>query len=349
MKYVFKQTIEMPARVIMSVMQLVVSLLIALLLTTNVSATTFDSMALSELSQNIDAPIQQRVAATMELGNISDQNSIIAIGRATRDDAIELRRAAIFSVEHWQPSARWDMISPLLNDAVESVRFEAALAVVSLWPLLNEGQRQVLGEQIDAYMLALPNDDAGLVQRAYLYRVRGDYEQAERVFTALFSTRSTASLNHNRANNDNFMYLEYVELLKATDRNQQAITLLEEVVQTQITQQGKASSELYFSLGLAHYREKNSGAAIANIKLAHQANEQDAQVSYTLALLTKAQEPMAAVELLSQAYQVNPQPQYLYSLCELQLQQGIDASSCLSDLRLLIPAQIVDDLMLSIK
>ncbi|WP_017220735.1 hypothetical protein [Moritella dasanensis] len=341
MKYVFKQTIEMPARVIMSVMQLVVSLLIALLLTTNVSATAFDSMALSELSQNIDAPIQQRVAATMELGNISDQNSIIAIGRATRDDAIELRRAAIFSVEHWQPSARWDMISPLLNDAVESVRFEAALAVVTLWPLLNEGQRQVLGEQIEAYMLALPNEDAALVQRAYLYRIRGDYEQAEIVFTVL--------LNRNMDHNDNRIYLEYVELLKATDRNQQAITLLEEVVQTQITQQGVANSELYFSLGLAHYREKNSSAAIANIKHAHELNNQDAQVSYTLALLIKDQEPMAAVELLSQAYQVNPQPKYLYSLCELQLQQGLDASACLRDLRLLIPEQIVDDLVLSVK
>ncbi|PKH07805.1 hypothetical protein [Moritella sp. Urea-trap-13] len=341
MKYAFKKTIEMPVRVVMAAVQLAVSLFIALLLTMNVSATEFNSVTLSEISQNKEAPIQQRVAATMELGNISDQNAIIAIGRATRDDAVELRRAAIFAVEHWQHSARWDIISPLLNDAVESVRFEAALAVVTLWPVLNEGQRQVLGEQIEAYMLALPNDDAALVQRAYLYRVRGDYEQAEIVFTVL--------LNRNMNNNHNFMYLEYVELLKATDRNQQAIILLEDVVQTQVTQQGVASSELYFSLGLAHYREKNSSAAIANIKLAHELNNQDAQVSYTLALLTKAQEPMAAVELLSQAYQVNPQPKYLYALCELQLQQGIDASTCLSDLRLLIPSQIVDDLMLSVK
>ena len=42
------------------------------------------------------------------------------------------------------------MSSSLLNDAVESVRFEAALAVVTLWPFLNEGQRQVLGEQIES-------------------------------------------------------------------------------------------------------------------------------------------------------------------------------------------------------
>jgi tetratricopeptide (TPR) repeat protein len=340
MKYAFHQITKMSARVIMAVMQLVVSLCIVLL-PMHVSATEFDSVTLSEISQNKEAPIQQRVAATMELGNISDQNAIIAIGRATRDDAIELRRAAIFSVENWQPSARWDIISPLLNDAVESVRFEAALAVVTLWPLLNEGQRQVLGEQIEAYMLALPNNDAALVQRAYLYRVRGDYEQAEIVFTVL--------LNRNMDHDDNRIYLEYVELLKVTDRNQQAITLLEEIVQTQIAQQGTASSELYFSLGLAHYREKNSGAAIANIKLAHEENDQDAQVSYTLALLTKVQEPMAAVELLSQAYQVNPQPKYLYSLCELQLQQGIDASACLRDLRLLIPEPIVDDLVLSVK
>lgn len=273
MKYVVKQIIEIPAKAIMVVIPLVVSLFIALLLTTSVRATTFDSATLSEISQSKEAPLQQRVAATMELGNISDQNAIIAIGRARRDDAVELRRAAIFAVEHWQHSARWDIISPLLNDAVESVRFEAALAVVTLWPILNEDQRQVLGEQIEAYMLALPNDDAALVQRAYLYRVRGDYEQAEIVFTA--------ALNSNIGNNDNFMYLEYVELLKSTDRNQQAITLLEDVVQTQITQQGKASSELYFSLGLAHYREKNSGAAIANIKLAHEENDQDAQVSNT--------------------------------------------------------------------
>jgi hypothetical protein len=55
---------------------------------------------------------------------------------------------------------------------------------------------------------------------------------------------------------DNRIYLEYVELLKGTDRNQQVITLLEEVVQPQITQQGVANSELYFSLSLAYYREK---------------------------------------------------------------------------------------------
>jgi hypothetical protein len=68
-----------------------------------------------------------------------------------------------------------------------------------------------------------------------------------------------------------------------------------------------------------------------------------------LVLLTKAQEPIAAIELLSQAYQVNPQPKYLYSLCGLQLQQGLDANVCLSDLRLLILEQIVDDLVLSAK
>jgi len=321
---------------VLSVFSILTVLIAVLLFTANTSASQYDSVTLSELSQNKEASIELRISATIELGNISDQNSIIAIGRATRDDLIELRLAAIRAVDSWQNRARWDIISPLLNDPIAKVRYEAALAVIQLWPLLNDGQKQVVDEQVEAYILLLPSNDEALIERAYLYRIRENYEQAEILFTLLLNREPESNAVQN------IVYLEYAELLRSTGRNQQAINLLENVVEEYQT-----SSDLFFSLGLAYYREGDMAAAISNLKRANELNSDDARVSYTLALLIKEQDPTAAIELLSQAYQVNAQPKYLYSLCNLQLEFEIDATECLESLRLVVPEQIVDELMLS--
>lgn len=315
----------------------VLSIMLVLLLTASASAAEYNSVKLAEISQNSDLPIVQRVNATIELGYVGDTNAVIAIGRATRDDVALLRLAAIQAVHNWQDVARWDMISPLLNDDVAEVRYDAALAVLRLWPSLNTGQQQVIDMQIEAYILTLPTTIDGLLEQAYLYRIRTNYQQAESVFTLLLD-REAENTEHQNA-----IYLEYVELLKSTDRNLQAITLLENVVQVQ-----PESSELYFSLGLAYYREGDLTTAIANIKTAHTLNNDDAQINYLLALLIKDAEPQVAVDLLSKAYEVNKQATYLYSLCELQLQLKQDASRCLAELGTLIPKQIVDDLVLAI-
>lgn len=314
----------------------VLIILLTMLFTASASAAQYEPAKLAEISQDKTLPIAQRVNATIELGYVGDTNAVIAIGRATRDNVVVLRLAAIQAVSNWQDVARWDMISPLLNDDVAEVRYEAALAVVTLWPNLNDGQQQVIDTQIEAYILTLPSTVTGSLERAYLYRIRQDYTQAEIVFSLLLNKAS------DNEDGNNFIYLEYVELLKATDRNKQAITLLEDVVQQQVD-----SSELYFSLGLAYYREKDMTAAIANIKTANTLNKDDAQISYLLALLIKDAEPRAAIDFLTQAYENNKQPKYLYSLCELQLTQTLDASSCLAELRLLIPDKIVDDLVLA--
>jgi hypothetical protein len=91
------------------------------------SLTQDRSSELSYTAQNVNASVQERVAALHQLADYPSQNALVAITRGVRAKQPEIRTAAIAAAMPYKLDYRWRLISPLLKDEVEEVRNAAAI------------------------------------------------------------------------------------------------------------------------------------------------------------------------------------------------------------------------------
>ena len=91
------------------------------------AAATPESMAF--MAQNTNEPIESRVQALHFISQYPNQNSLVAVARALKDDNALIREAAITGATPYPLEHRYRMVSPLLEDQQQAVR---AAAIVHL-------------------------------------------------------------------------------------------------------------------------------------------------------------------------------------------------------------------------
>ncbi|MCK6263470.1 hypothetical protein KP803_09310 [Vibrio sp. ZSDE26] len=285
-------------------------------------------LTLAEYSQNEALSLDQRVLATAALGEFYGANAVIAVGRASRSSHKELRRAAIQAASKWQGKAKWDVVSPLLNDSNYLVKQEAVRTLVVLWPQLSQAYIDVLGPAVDYHLTNLPTDLEGDLERAWIYRLQGNDSNSEPLYTKMHARYSDPRVS-----------LVNAEYLKDRDKNQQAISLLE----TSLIEYPNYAAT-YYSLGLAYYRASRSEEAITQLRRSYEIEPSNTKFGYAYASLLGVAKPIEAVNVFKDIYARNQQPTYLYAWCNALLSAEQNAESCLQNLEKVAPKDVVVEL-----
>lgn len=283
---------------------------------------------LAEYSQNEDLPIEQRAAATVNLGIYYGPNSVIAVARASRSEHPQMRLAAIQAAEQWQGKAKWDVVSPMLDDVDRDVEAQAVRTLVVLWPQLSGEYLDRLAPAVDRHLTSLSNDLDGDLERAWLYTLQGKYQQAELIYLDRFE-------NHKEPR----VAIAYVEYLKGIDDDEQAQHAL-----TQTLVEFPESAALHYSLGLSYLRTGERVKALRRLRSAYDLEPNSGSYGYTYATLAREHDAETAITVYRAIYQDHAQPAYLYALCDTLLVAGQDANQCLAELESVAPLDVVSKL-----
>ena len=283
---------------------------------------------LAEYSQNEALPIVQRAAATVNLGIYYGPNSVIAVARASRSEHPQMRLAAIQAAEQWQGKAKWDVVSPLLDDVDRDVEAQAVRTLIILWPQSSGEYLDRLAPAIDRHLTLLPNDLDGDLERAWIYTLQSKFQQAELIYLDRFENRKEPRVA-----------IAYAEYLKGIDDDEQAQHVLK---QTLI--EFPESAALHYSLGLSYLRTGERVKALRRLRNAYDLEPNSGSYGYTYATLVRENDAETAITVYRAIYQNHAQPAYLYALCDTLLNAGQDANTCLAELESIAPQNVVSKL-----
>ncbi|OBT30529.1 tetratricopeptide repeat protein [Vibrio splendidus] len=285
-------------------------------------------LLLAEYSQNEALAIGQRAAATVNLGIYYGPNSVIAVARASRSAHPQMRLAAIQAAEQWQGKAKWDVVSPLLDDVDRDVEAQAVRTLIILWPQLSGEYLDRLAPAIDRHLTLLPNDLDGDLERAWIYTLQSKFQQAELIYLDRFENRKEPRVA-----------IAYAEYLKGIDDDEQAQHVLK---QTLI--EFPESAALHYSLGLSYLRTGERVKALRRLRNAYDLEPNSGSYGYTYATLVRENDAETAITVYRAIYQNHAQPAYLYALCDTLLNAGQDANTCLAELESIAPQNVVSKL-----
>ncbi|MGF1721029.1 tetratricopeptide repeat protein [Vibrio kyushuensis] len=283
---------------------------------------------LAEYSQSEALGLEQRISATVALGDYYGANAMIAVARASRSEYQELRIAAIQAAAQWQGKAKWDVVSPLLNDPNGLVKNEAVRTLIVLWPVMSQSYIEILEPSVDEYLDNLPASLEGDLERAWFYRTQSKHQLSEALYLEMHATYSDPRIS-----------IVQAEYLNSADKNEQAISVLEVSLF-----EFPSYAPTYYSLGLAYHRENNSEEAITHLERSYEIDPNSTTFGYAYATLVGVSNPMKAAQVFQDIYELNPESTYLYAWCNALLSAGQAADTCLIELEKVAPKEIVADL-----
>ncbi|MCG9631155.1 hypothetical protein [Vibrio sp. Isolate30] len=283
---------------------------------------------LAEYSQDETLELEQRAAATVNLGMHYGPNAIIAVARASRSTDVEMRLAAIQAADQWQGKAKWDVVAPLLNDDNVLVQKEAVRTLIVLWPELKGDYLDILTSAVERHLSRLPMDIDGDLERAWIYNIRSERQKATDLYFAM----------QNRYH-DPRVSIVYADFLKKSGKESEGIRVL-----NQALIEFPNSAALHYSLGLAYLRADKRHEALGELRSAYELEPNRGSYGYIYATLIRDEDPKAAASIYRSIYQHRAQPAYLYALCETLLLDGQDATLCLNELQSVAPSDVVSQL-----
>ncbi|GAL33467.1 probable deca-heme c-type cytochrome [Vibrio maritimus] len=280
----------------------------------------------SGLAQNTSNELSVRLAAMQQLIPYSGANTLITVARASRDPAPEMRIAAIKVASYWNDIARWDVVSPLLNDKDVDVQGAAIRSLLPLAPKLNSDQKKYLDDQMESFLKQRASSMS--IEIAELHIARGDFQQAKNVLTQL--TSQGYSQEH--------ISLLTSEIFWREGNKQKALNYLD-------AQASKLTdvSPLYYQMGLMLVTEKRFVDAEAALHKAHMLEPDEPKYLIALATLTKEDSPKKAVSMFEQLYQMTQLPEHLYNACYLRLKSGLSVDSCMNELAIVAPHIVLNE------
>ena len=286
--------------------------------------------ALSHIAQNPANASIIRASALERMTNNVDQNALIAIARGAKNNDENIRVGAIRGAEKMPEQERWRILAPLLSDQVLSVRSEAARVLVPLWNSLTTAQRKTLTPALDEYIkIQKFNADRGFshTNKANVMMHQGKFKEAEQAY--LTSIRIEPYFAN--------AYINLADLYRQQQKKAESIGMLKQGAEA-IPDNGS----LFFSIGLAYIREKQSVKASEYLKKATEVEPSNAHFHYVYGLSLEQSDSQKAQTAISKAYEVGGNPQHLYALCEMQIRYKIfQAKQCVNEFSKVGPKEAV--------
>ncbi|WP_434763191.1 tetratricopeptide repeat protein [Vibrio fortis] len=291
----------------------------------------------SSLSDIIRASSLERMA-----GN-TGQNTLISLARAVKHDNEMIRLGAVAGSSGYEFTDRWQILEPLLNDSVLSVRTEAAGALVRYWREMNPLQKDLIKPALSEYIeIQEFNADRGFgrTNLGNVYRDLGQHEKAIKYYQGAIKIEPYFENS----------YANLADLYRALGDESKAMATLQQGIEAQ-----PKSSVLPYSAGLAALRAKEYPQARSYLKQAAEMAESNAQYWYVYGLSLEQVDILASSEALQRAYGVSRNPQHLYAKCEIlarnSTQSGVKPAfnRCIQQLEKVAPPDAVNQLKRMIK
>ncbi|WP_394251516.1 hypothetical protein [Vibrio profundi] len=295
---------------------------------TELSVVEQQESLLAEYSQNESLDLDQRVAATSNLGMYYGANAIIAVARASRSRHVEMRLASIRAAEQWEGRAKWDVIEPLLSDSDTRVKDQAVQALVIVWPILSESHQAHLDPFVAEYLGRLPNTVEGDIKKAWFYRIQKKHDLVERQYEQMSAQHKNPQIS-----------IIYAGYLRDKGKEEQSLSVLESA-----SIEFSNNATIRYSLGLSYHRLGELNKSKQALAKAVELEPSNAKYTYVYATTLREWSALKAAPLFEKAYQLKPEPAYLYAMCDALLASKQSADQCLDELTKVAPEKVVDEL-----
>ncbi|GMQ48926.1 multiheme c-type cytochrome [Vibrio sp. 10N] len=289
--------------------------------------------ALSYIAQDINQLPIVRASALQRMAGFQGQNSLIALGRAVKNDQAMIRIGAIQGSAPYPAHQRWQIISPLLTDEVLAVRAEAAGALAQYWRELNPLQKEQLKDPLQDYInIQQYNADRGFgrTNLGNLYAAQGKAQQAITEYQGAIAIEPYFENS----------YINLADLYRTQGDEASA----EKTLALGMKNQPK-SAAIHYSAALTKLRKGDKASASQLLARTTELEATNPQYWFVYGLSMETVNVNTAVDALDKAYQLSRNPEHLFSLCDLMLKykhQG--ASQCLSQLSTLAPPEVIQQL-----
>jgi predicted CXXCH cytochrome family protein len=247
---------------------------------------------LADQINNIETPDIARASAISSLSRYLDQATFKVIQQGLKDEDAMVRMASIGALEGLQPSTLVQLIFPLLDDPVRSVRIEAArvLAPVPVGQLQGNQlsiYNKAAGEYIESQTANAERPEAQLNLGNY-YAATGELEKAEAAYNKAIQLE------------DVFIpaYVNLADLYRMQEREADAYKLLQKAKQLAVD-----NADVHHALGLLLVRQKKTDAALIELGVAASLAPENSRYIYVYAVaLNSTARPDEAIEQLQIAH-----------------------------------------------
>lgn len=298
------------------------------------AAATPESMAF--MAQNTNEPIESRVQALHFISQYPNQNSLVAVARALKDDNALIREAAITGATPYPLEHRYRMVSPLLEDQQQAVRAAAMVHLLKDFEQLQMGQQAGLRAQADKLIDQLLTEQSYSQQLllADIYRWTFRYQAAQEIYAKLLSSdQKTAELFLNLSHN-----------YYAQGENQKALNILDAGVKFE-----SSNAALHYSKALAQVRLQQKEVAAQSMKIAAELASDNAYYWYLNGVLQEPLDIDYSIKSFEQAYLISGSPENLYAMCDIYIRnEHVNSDQCITSLAEIAPPEVVNDLRMKL-
>lgn len=299
--------------------------------------------ALSYTAQDASLSNIIRASALIRMAGNTSQNTLVALARAVKHDSELIRLGAIEGSSGYGWPERWQILSPLLNDPVLSVRTEAAGALVGYWTQMSLPQRDSLFKPLQEYIeIQQFNADRGFgrTNLGNVHRAMGEIDEAVEWY------QGAIEIEPYFANS----YVNLADLYRSQQNEKLALQVLQQGMKAQPN-----DSALPYSAGLAYLRAGEMQQAHRYLKQAAEKAAENPHYWYVYGLALEKNDVLGSSRALSTAFRISGNPQHLYAQCEVlarNYQLGAVASafeSCTQQLGKVVPPEVVSQLKLQVR
>ncbi|WP_286301070.1 multiheme c-type cytochrome [Vibrio apostichopi] len=300
-----------------------------------------DALAYSAQDSSLSNII--RASSLERLGGNTGKNTLISLARAVKHEDEMIRLGVVQGSSGFPFTDRWQILEPLLEDPVLSIRSETAGALVRYWGEMNPLQKDQIKPALEEYIeIQQFNADRGFgrTNLGNVYRDLGEHDKAIEFYLGAIDIEPYFENS----------YANLADLYRAKGNEAKALSTLKQGIQAQ-----PKSSVLPYSAGLSMLRVKDYKQATDYLKQAAETAQTDPQYWYVYGLALEKSDVLAASKSLNKAYQFSRNPQHLYAQCEIlarNYQKPGAAKAfekCISSLSKVAPPEAINQLKAMLK
>ena len=252
---------------------------------------------LAKQINKVETPDIARASAISSLSRYLDQSTFNVIQQGLSDEDAMVRMASVGALEGLQPSTLVQLIFPLLDDPVRTVRIEAArvLAPVPVGQLQGEQlsiYNKAANEYIESQQANAERPEAQLNLGNY-YLSRGEVHKAEAAYKQAIKLE------------DVFVpaYINLADFYRRQGKDAEAYTVLSKAKQT-----AAENADVHHALGLLLVRQKKTNEAVVELEVAARLAPDNVRYIYVYAVaLNSTGKPDEAIEQLQIAHDRFPE------------------------------------------
>ncbi|PMH42209.1 hypothetical protein BCU68_14465 [Vibrio sp. 10N.286.49.B3] len=285
--------------------------------------------SLAYRAQNQQLSTNERAESLNQLSLYPNQNSLVAIARALKEDNEDIQLAAINGAKPYSLDYRWRLFEPLFDHASIEIRRAITYDLLRGYTKMTQKKKIELEPMIDELAFYLSTQSSIELKRklANLYRWYGQWESAENIFISLFAI----------GQNDPQLWLDYADNFRVSGHDQRTNAALIEAIRLHPNY-----APLYYSKALTQVRMKKMKQAAEDMEKAAKLADTNSYYWYLTGVLQEEFSVEKATQSLERSYYISGSPEQLYAVCDIYKRHNHSRTeSCITELESKVPESVI--------